>query len=123
MNIKPLNNYVLVLPRDAAQKTAGGLIIPDNAKEQPQIGTVMAVGPGTADCPIEVEVGDVVCYAKYMGTEVEVESRQGLLLPMTAILATIDMSTVSREEYERGRGVEPRCLVVDKENIELWGHQ
>ena len=90
MNIKPLNNFVLVLPNEAEEKTAGGLYIPDNAKETPLIGKVIAVGPGTAEAPIEVEVGNTVYYGKYMGTEIDVEGKQHLLLPSTAIYAIVE---------------------------------
>ena len=66
--IKPLADRVVVEPKEAETKTASGLYIPDTAKEKPQQGTVIAVGPGTKDVEMEVKVGDVVLYGKYAGT-------------------------------------------------------
>ncbi len=71
LNIKPLADRVLVEPMEAETKTASGIIIPDNAKEKPQKGTVVAVGKGTKDEPITVKVGDTVLYGKYGGTELK----------------------------------------------------
>ena len=73
--IRPLADRVLVEPKEAETKTAAGLYIPDTAKEKPQQGTVLAVGPGKKDEPMEVKVGDVVLYGKYAGTEVSVSSQ------------------------------------------------
>ena len=89
MNIKPLADRVLVEPKVAETKTAGGLIIPDNAKEKPQEGTVLAVGPGKKDEPMEVKVGDVVIYGKYSGTEVSVEGKDYLIMKQSDILAVL----------------------------------
>ena len=71
--IKPLSDRVLILPNQAEEKTAGGLYIPDTAKEKPLAGKVVAVGPGTAEVKMEVSVGDQVLYGKYAGTEIQVE--------------------------------------------------
>ena len=71
--IKPLADRVLIEPKEAETKTAGGIYIPDTAKEKPQQGTVVAAGPGKKDEPMEVKVGDQVIYGKYAGTEVTVE--------------------------------------------------
>ena len=68
--IKPLSDRVLILPNPAEQVTAGGLIIPDTAKEKPLAGKIIAVGPGTKDVTMEVKTGDQVLYGKYSGTEV-----------------------------------------------------
>ena len=73
VNIQPLADRVLVEPAAAEEKTASGIIIPDTAKEKPQWGTVVAVGPGKPDEPTTVKVGDVVLYGKYAGTELQVE--------------------------------------------------
>jgi len=68
LKIQPLGDRVLVKPADAETKTAGGIIIPDSAKEKPQRGTVVAVGPGKKDEPTTVKAGDTVLYGKYSGT-------------------------------------------------------
>ena len=71
MNVKPLADRVLVLPAPAEEKTIGGIIIPDTAKEKPLQGKVVAVGNGTKDEEMVLKVDDVVLYGKYSGTEVE----------------------------------------------------
>lgn len=87
--IKPLADRVVVEPKEAATKTASGLYIPDTAKEKPQQGTVIAVGPGTKDVEMEVKVGDVVLYGKYAGTEVSFEDKKYLIMKQSDILAII----------------------------------
>lgn len=87
--IKPLADRVLIEPKEAETKTASGLYIPDTAKEKPQQGTVLAVGPGKKDEPMEVAVGDVVLYGKYSGTEVTVEDRKYLIVKQSDILAIL----------------------------------
>lgn len=77
MNVKPLADRVLIEPNPAEEKTAGGLFIPDTAKEKPLAGKVIAAGPGTNDVKMEVKVGDQVLYGKYAGTEIT-DRRQGL---------------------------------------------
>ena len=89
VNIKPLADRVLVEPAAAEQKTAGGIIIPDTAKEKPQRGTVVAVGNGKKDEPITVQVGDTVLYGKYSGTEINVEGKDYLIMRESDILAII----------------------------------
>ena len=89
MNIKPLADRVLVEPKEAETKTASGLFIPDNAKEKPQEGTVLAVGPGKKDEPMEVKVGDKVLYGKYAGTEIHSEGNVYMILRQSDILAVI----------------------------------
>ena len=89
MNIKPLADRVLIEPREAETKTAGGLYIPDNAKEKPQEGVVLAVGPGKKDEPMEVKVGDKVLYGKYAGTEVNVGDKTYMIMRQSDILAVI----------------------------------
>ena len=74
MNIKPLADRVLILPAPAEEKTIGGIIIPDTAKEKPLKGEVIAVGNGTKDEEMVLKVGDTVLYGKYAGTELEVEA-------------------------------------------------
>lgn len=87
--IKPLADRVVVEPKEAETKTASGLYIPDTAKEKPQQGTVIAVGPGTKDVEMEVKVGDVVLYGKYAGTEVSFEDKKYLMMKQSDILAII----------------------------------
>ena len=89
MTIKPLADRVLVEPKAAETKTAGGLIIPDNAKEKPQEGTVLAVGPGKKDEPMGVKVGDKVLYGKYAGTEINAEGKSYMIMRQSDILAVI----------------------------------
>ena len=87
MTIKPLSDRVLVLPNAAEEKTAGGLFIPDTAKEKPLMGKVVAVGPGTADIKMEVKEGDTVLYGKYAGTEIKVDCTDYLIMKQSDILA------------------------------------
>lgn len=87
--IKPLADRVLIEPQEAQTKTAGGIYIPDTAKEKPQQGKVIAVGPGKKDEPMEVKVGDVVLYGKYAGTEVTVEDKKYLIVKQQDILAIL----------------------------------
>ncbi len=89
MNVKPLSDRVLVLPNPAEERTAGGLIIPDTAKEKPLVGKVVAVGPGTADVTMEVKVGDEVLYGKYAGQELQIEGETHLIMKQGDILAII----------------------------------
>ena len=89
LNIKPLADRVLVEPAAAETKTASGLIIPDNAKEKPQKGTIVAIGTGTKDEPLTVKVGDTVLYGKYAGTELKLEGSDYLIMRESDILAII----------------------------------
>ncbi len=89
MNVKPLSDRVLVLPNPAEEKTAGGLFIPDTAKEKPLAGKVVAVGPGTAEVKMEVEVGDTVLYGKYAGTELHIEGNDYLIMKQSDIMAVV----------------------------------
>ncbi|MEG0789892.1 MAG: co-chaperone GroES [Alistipes sp.] len=89
MNVKPLSDRVLVLPNPAEEKTAGGLFIPDTAKEKPLAGNVIAVGPGTTDIKMEVKAGDNVLYGKYAGQEISVDGVDYLIMKQSDILAII----------------------------------
>ena len=89
LNIKPLADRVLVEPAAAETKTSSGIIIPDTAKEKPQKGKIVAVGPGTKDNPVTVKVGDVVLYGKYSGTELNHEGNDYLIMKENDILAII----------------------------------
>ncbi|MCQ2133477.1 MAG: co-chaperone GroES [Bacteroidales bacterium] len=89
MMIRPLADRVVLEPREAETKTASGLFIPDTAKEKPQQGVVLAAGPGKADEPMEVKVGDEVLYGKYAGTEVTVDGKKLLIVRQSDILAIL----------------------------------
>lgn len=89
MNVKPLADRVLILPNPAEEKTAGGLYIPDTAKEKPLAGKVIAVGPGTAEVKMEVAVGDTVLYGKYAGTEIHIDGEDYLIMKQADIMAIL----------------------------------
>lgn len=89
LSIKPLADRVLIEPLAAETTTASGIIIPDNAKEKPQKGNVVAVGSGTKDEPITVKVGDTVLYGKYAGTELKLEGKDYLMMRESDILAIV----------------------------------
>ena len=93
--LKPLEDRIVVQPLEAEQVTASGLVIPDTAKEKPQEGKVLAVGPGRFDdkgarVPVDVQVGDVVLYSKYGGTEVKYAGQEYLVLSARDVLAVIE---------------------------------
>jgi len=96
VSIKPLEDRIVVKPLDAEQTTASGLVIPDTAKEKPQEGEVLAVGPGRFDdegekrIPLDVKVGDKVLYSKYGGTEVKYSGEEFLILSARDVLAIIE---------------------------------
>jgi chaperonin GroES len=94
MSLSPLADRVVIKPLEPETKTAGGIIIPDNAKEKPQRGEVVAVGPGKTDdkgnvIKLELKVGDKVLYGKYAGTEVNVDGADLLILRESDVLAKI----------------------------------
>lgn len=89
INIKPLADRVIIEPAAAEERTAGGLIIPDTAKEKPQRGKVLAVGTGKPDEPMTVKVGDQVLYGKYAGTEITVEGKDYLIMREADIFAIV----------------------------------
>ena len=95
VNIKPLEDRIVVKPLDAEQTTASGLVIPDTAKEKPQEGEVIAVGPGRFNedgderIPMDISVGDKVIYSKYGGTEVKYSGEEFLILSARDVLAVI----------------------------------
>jgi chaperonin GroES len=95
INFKPLGGRVVVEPIEQEDITAGGIVLPDTAKEKPQKGTVLSVGPGDRDeagkrIPMDVVAGDVVLFAKYSGTEIKVESKKLLIMRESDLLAIID---------------------------------
>jgi chaperonin GroES len=89
MKIKPLADRVLVKPAAAEEKTVGGIIIPDSAKEKPLKGEVVAAGNGTKDEEMVVKSGDQVLYGKYAGTEIELDGEKYLIMRQSDILAII----------------------------------
>ena len=89
MNIKPLADRVLIVPAPAEERTIGGIIIPDTAKEKPLKGEVVAVGNGTKDEEMIVKVGDTVLYGKYAGTELELDGNKYLIMRQSDILAIV----------------------------------
>jgi chaperonin GroES len=89
LSVKPLADRVIVKADPAEEKTKSGIIIPDTAKEKPQRGTVLAVGPGKKDEPTTVKVGDKVLYGKYSGTELNVEGEEYLIMRESDILAVV----------------------------------
>jgi chaperonin GroES len=89
LNITPLHDRVIVKSAPAQEKTAGGIIIPDTAKEKPQRGTVLAAGPGKKDEPMTVKTGDTILYSKYAGTEISIDGDDYLIMRESDILAVI----------------------------------
>ncbi len=96
MNLKPLDDRIVVRPNEAETQTASGLVIPDTAKEKPQQGEVLAVGPGKRSetsgdlIPVDINVGDTVLYSKYGGTEVAVNGEDLLVLNSRDVLAVVE---------------------------------
>lgn len=89
VNFKPLADRVLVEPAAAETKTAGGIIIPDTAKEKPQRGVIVAAGPGKKDEPTSVKAGDTVLYGKYSGTEISIDGKDYLIMRESDIFAIV----------------------------------
>jgi len=94
MNVKPMEDRVILKPMEAEEKTAGGIIIPDNAKEKPQKGEVVAVGPGKvndkgAKIEMTLKKGDKVLYGKYSGTEITIDGQDYLIVRESDVLAVI----------------------------------
>ena len=95
MNLKPLNDRVIIKPSEAEEQTKSGLVIPDTAKEKPQKGEVVAVGEGklTEDgdrMPIDVSAGDVVIYGKYSGQEIKIDGEEYMILKADEIYAIVE---------------------------------
>ena len=96
MNLKPLEDRIVVQPNEAEQTTASGLVIPDTAKEKPQQGKVLAVGPGKRSdssgelIPLDIQVGQTVLYSKYGGTEVTIDGKDLLILSSRDVLAVVE---------------------------------
>ena len=90
MAIKPIGERVLIETLEAETKTAGGIIIPDNAQEKPQRGKVIAVGDGTAEVKLTLKAGDKVLYGKYAGTEITYEGKKYIVMKESDVLAVIN---------------------------------
>ena len=95
LSLKPLGNRVVVEPIEEEEVTTGGIVLPETAKEKPQKGTVLSIGPGERDddgkrIPLDVAVDDVVLYAKYAGTEIKVEGKKLLILRESDLLAIVE---------------------------------
>ncbi|MBC7242172.1 MAG: co-chaperone GroES [Anaerolineae bacterium] len=95
VNLKPLADRIVVKPLEQEEKTPGGIILPETAKEKPQEGEVLAVGPGRMGednkrIPMEVKVGDIVLFAKYAGTEVKIKDEKYLILKESDVLAIVE---------------------------------
>ena len=95
VNLKPLADRIVVKPLEQEERTPGGIILPETAKEKPQEGEVLAVGPGRMGednkrIPMEVKVGDIVLFAKYAGTEVKIRDEKYLILKESDVLAIVE---------------------------------
>src|SRR5512141_1009325 len=95
VNLKPLGNRVVVEPLEQEEMTAGGIVLPETAKEKPQKGKVLSTGPGDRDedgkrIPMDVSVGDTVLFAKYAGTEIKMDGKKLLILRETDVLAIVE---------------------------------
>jgi len=95
MSLKPLGNRVVVEPIEGDEITPGGIVLPETAKEKPQKGKILSIGPGERDekgarVPMDVKAGDVVLYAKYAGTEIKVEGKKLLILKESDLLAIVE---------------------------------
>lgn len=94
MNLKPLGSRVVIEPLEQEDVTAGGIVLPETAKEKPQKGTVLSIGPGDRDdkgvrIPLDVKAGDTVLFAKYAGTEIKIDGKKLLILRESDILAIL----------------------------------
>jgi len=103
MNLKPLQDRLIVRPAAPEEVTKGGIILPDTAKEKPQQGEVLAVGPGKVDdngklTPLGVKVGDTVLYGKYSGTEISVDSEDVLIMRETDVFAIVEKNGQAKKK-------------------------
>jgi len=95
LNLRPLGDRVVVEPLEKEERTASGIILPETAKEKPQEGEILAVGPGRRDdqgklIPMDVKKGDIILFAKYAGTEIKIEDKKLLILKESDILAIVE---------------------------------
>ncbi|MBD2749053.1 co-chaperone GroES [Microvirga sp. BT688] len=102
MKFRPLHDRIVVRRIEAEQKSAGGIIIPDTAKEKPQQGEVIAVGPGARNeqgqlVPLDVQVGDTVLFGKWSGTEVKIDGQDLLIMKESDIMGVLEQSAVQKK--------------------------
>jgi chaperonin GroES len=102
MKFRPLHDRIVVRRIDAEEKTAGGIIIPDTAKEKPQQGEVIAVGPGARNeqgqlVPLDVKVGDTVLFGKWSGTEVKIDGQDLLIMKESDIMGVLEVTAVQKK--------------------------
>jgi chaperonin GroES len=102
MKFRPLHDRIVVKRIDAEEKTAGGIIIPDTAKEKPQQGEVIAVGPGARNeqgqlVPVDVQVGDTVLFGKWSGTEVKIDGEDLLIMKESDIMGVLEQATAQKK--------------------------
>ncbi|MCE2926514.1 MAG: co-chaperone GroES [Rickettsiales bacterium] len=102
MNIKPLGDRIVVEALEQEDKTAGGIIIPDTAKEKPKQGKVLAVGPGAKDengkrIPMDVEVGDIVLFTQWAGSDIKVDGKEYKVLKESDVIGTIEMTSSKKK--------------------------
>ena len=120
MKFRPLHDRVVVKRIDAEEKTAGGIIIPDTAKEKPQTGEVVAVGPGGRDeagklIPIDVKAGDSVLFGKWSGTEVKLDGVEYLIMKESDIMGVLDRRSRPQEgRVTQNLSLVPRSAHADK---------
>ena len=103
MKFRPLHDRVVIKRIDAEEKTAGGIIIPDTAKEKPSQGEVIAIGPGGRDengklTPIDVKVGDVVLFGKWSGTEVKIDGQDLLIMKESDIMGVLEGTAAAKKK-------------------------
>ena len=114
MAFRPLGDRVLVKRVEEEEKTKGGIIIPDTAKEKPQEGEVIAVGPGSRDengklMPLDVKAGDVILFGKWSGTEVKIDGEDLLIMKETDIMGILEKSTVEKSAAVKPNVVKPKA--------------
>src|SRR2546421_12426647 len=115
MNLQPLDDRIVVRPSEAEEKTASGLVIPDTAKEKPQQGTVLAVGPGRRSeqsgeiIPLGISVGDTVVYSKYGGTEITLDGGDVLILTSRDVLAKVGARAGQKKESSQKTRADARA--------------
>ena len=123
ISIKPLEDRIVIRQVEAEQTTASGLVIPDTAKEKPQEGEVIAVGPGRVDdkgnrIPVDVKVGDVVIYSRYGGTEVKYEGQEFQILSSRDVLAVVERGAPSHTERYGGG---PEGILPGRPRLRMTG--
>ena len=106
LNLKPLGSRVVIEPIEQEDITAGGIVLPETAKEKPQQGLVLSIGPGDRDeagkrIPMDVAVGDKVLYAKYSGSEIKMDTKKLLIMKESDILAIVESKSESKSKSKK----------------------